>query len=1642
MNERKKLGKQLLAFLLAVILTVEAIPLEVQAEKGVTPETIDIMEPAPNHEQGGGLTIINEEISKREEYGKHFRMSDGSMAAASYLEPVHFIKDGEWVEYDNSLVEVAGDETDVIESTEEETIAEEMTAEAVTEEESAETEMVSEEVMEVSEKKAENVELKNKTSDVDIRLSKKTNGKKFVRIEKDGYKISWYYKNAEKVEGQYLEQEADGDEMTLEQTKSHVLYEDVFPQVDLEYVVGSTGLKENLVLKSGEAETSFEAEYKVNGLTPVSADSQTIELQDAGGNVIYRILAPYMMDAEGEICEEVTLILSAVNSNKFTVQITLDEKWLAEENRVWPVTVDPLIETKRSRADIDTTYIASSDTYKNTNLSTRLISVVGWETSSYGYTRTLIKFNLPALNKGDMVVSASLAMVMYHKSFYTSSMKDQQISAHAITSSWNLSQVTWSNQPSYDPMVSDYSYIKQSDVENGYNWKQFDITSVVKKWYEEKLDNNGILIKQQVEGGSKAQNAANGWFWTEKYNEVTDAYPAILINYRNNKGLEDYWSYSAYGIGSAGNAYVNDYSGNLVYELPVLTSNSEIAPLALAGYYNTYCAGEPLGKAEDGTVHTSLGKGFRLNLQMTVLESSKYGLTETSATNYPYVYTDGDGTEHYIQKVTEGGKTEYKDEDGLGITLRIHPNTDKDASYQITDKAGNDYYFNSNGTLISWYDNNENRSGIEYKPAASGVTANSRIYRIKDGAGHTYTFAYHTDSNGIETDYVHQITDHAGRVITFEQEDGFLKSVTYSDGTKTQLTYGTDSVIDTICSQEGYKLKFSYTDKEKGKRVNAIREYGLNTDTGEFETGQLVTFLREEYNTTQILSAGADGIHWQDTLIAEDDILTTLQFDNMGRTVSQQVSYITGEEIGAGAYEYTSGTKDKTTAGFKNKISANGSLGKNTENMLNGGNAENLNDWEALSQKYGALTTTQQVSAEQVYMGKGALKIYTSRVATGEKSWLEQELDGSRFIPGENYTLSAYVKTESVSQIYKEKDMGAYLQLIACGANTEGTESELEIKKSEALTGTTEEAVNNGWRRIYATINIPEDMDTLKVQLLLGEAHGTAYFDCIQLEKGLTPSTYNLLENASFEQSSGGLPARWSKVSDASYQVGADGKVIQGVSNERRKDGERALRVPGADELWVGYAQYIPVEGNLRDTYIVSGWAYGYPISDMFHSDAANYEIAYHEIDVRVIYDCYNSATGQTTSVTQHKNAVKFNTAVTGWQYASVPLVLAYKDPASGMTYTPKEILIMPRYTEQANYVFYDHLMLAKEPAETYAYDSKGNVTSVSANAEQKNDMSYDGNDLKTYKDLAGYETKFNYDSKHNLTSMESATGITTSYSYSGTGNVLSTEMKNSAGTQALRSENTYSEEESSLGILAGAYLTKTSDQNGNETSYMYAMSTGAMQSVTDPAGNVTTYAYYGNDERLAGVSSGGTEVTYEYETRDGVMLNRLSEITVTGEEEGAPSENYRFEYDKWGNVTKTYVGNTALATTAYNDSGMIEDITYADGYSKWYTYNKDGTLSGIMEWNTDGNIELGFVWNYDTNGTVLEEVSWGTKDKYNYEYDSLGRFVRQKVHNTMGTGLDGYTEYGYDERNNINKVSNTVGSKTFTQNFCRHFTN
>ncbi len=486
------------------------------------------------------------------------------------------------------------------------------------------------------------------------------------------------------------------------------------------------------------------------------------------------------------------------------------------------------------------------------------------------------------------------------------------------------------------------------------------------------------------------------------------------------------------------------------------------------------------------------------------------------------------------------------------------------------------------------------------------------------------------------------------------------------------------------------------------------------------------------------------------------------------------------------------------------------------------------------------------------------------------------------------------------------------------------------------------------------------------------------------------------------------------------------------------------------------------------DTYIVSGWAKAFATSSNYHShytnkgekitdkkaseifesvseeddkDVKTVEDSKFEIDVSVIYKDQNGNTK-----TQHKASAKFNTAINDWQYSSAPAVLKFVDDkytteGDNKTYTPVQLKVSLVYTNQVNHAYFDHIQLVKDVAQSYTYDDEGNVVSVSANAEQKNDMSYDpdSNDLKEYTDAGGNKTTFEYDDNHNVTKVTSPKGVKTQYTYSSVGLNIATETVNTDGAVKIKTSKGHTEkytpDDNSYTIFGGAYVNETFDQHGYKTAYGYDMPTGALKTVTSPNGLVTRSTYDSKYSKLLGVSAQDTSVKYTYAN------NRLSQISFGYGSANSYNETYNFTYDVYGNVLTTKVGSKSLSTNHYLPyNGGLSETVYGNNDGIKYGYNYSGNVSAMYyKDNANGGNTAtygnpSFTWAYSSNGTPRAHRDGFTGLRYNYSYDAIGRLIRTDITKHSTGAAVGSTEYGYNTRGHLISITNDIGGNAYGQ--------
>lgn len=1635
-----------LSVFLAILFVIQIVPNRFYEAAGALIANAFAEEESPFETVGGSSEVSGEEgspseaavilgelVEKRTADTKYYRMSDGTYQVLQYPQAVHYEAGGGWSEYDNTL------------------------------------------------QNADSQELKTTSSDIAVRISKKTNGRKFVSVEKDGYRLSWYYADAAKRTGEITYADEDGDPATLEKVTSEVRYNGIFQDVDLQYVLTGNTVKENVILNSKLALRTYTMEYQSTGLTPVQEDARTISLNNKAGETEFVIAAPYMEDGNRAVSEGVTLTLTEEKNGKFTLLMALDETWLDDPSRVYPVTVDPVLVTSQSWNDAtncESAYIASgmpNACYGRGGTDYEGSLHVG-RAYDRGQCRALIKTpNLPELGVADKVVHAELAL------YTTECYPEVRVDLHRVTTAWNQSSVCWNSNIQYDSKIIDYQLIQTMEhADPGKTrWQRFEIMDLVRSWYSGEAANNGVLLRSEAETGT---SHARAWFLSSGYPSTSAVRPVLQISYRNMSGYEDYWSYTNLSAGRSGIASVNNYNGNLVYSQPVTGDvGGNLMPVNLSLVYNANAGAAP---------YTYLGAHIQTNYHMYLRYDSV-----TASNGFKYYLNDADGTRHWFY--FEGNSNSGKDEDGLGYTLDVMPSvSDSDVTstkYTITDKNKNKMYFNGPGDLIKI----TNAAGISATVQYEISNQLRRIKTIKDGAGRTYTFEY----NPKYWELCMSITDPGGRKTSFDYYQGTMCWITFPDSRSLELVYDYSRyVLTQIKAIDGTRVKIEY-DSSAQKRVAAI-------DSGSGENVlERYTFAYKQNATT---------------VTDKQDRSYTYQFNDFGQTTG----VVSNTD---GAAQFFTLEPGNSTSLKANKLLSESKVIKSVTNYLvNPGFSRSFGDGYGTYIENPTGTHSVSIDSSKYHFTKDSLRITKSQ-NNGGRVFALQDVTG---IAVGRYTLSGYINTNSATL----PGNGAYLG-IELRNNTGTLVSVAHIEETVKTNGWERRSVTfdlpaGHSLRIIAGFEPTAYGSVWFDDLQLEKGTGESSFNLVE------NSTF--LKDTSRWESENGKSVEWNYVSLSGYDHCAK---VPGTIEEQYKNVIQNLAVPGKSGdvfsfgMWTA-ANSAPVKNGTKEddayrprfeiilhyydaiTGIWKGCIKQECNPDLkgqwqFVTQKAVIPEDYSHIAIQLVYNhnvnnayitgafCYKEEYGQTYTYDDKGNIVSsVDLAKTQSKFSYYGNQMAKLLNPSGSrylyAYNTKQQLTYALSSDGQQYGF--------------TYDSKGNVTNATVTARKPAVTLESGKEYYIVNADTGLAIKSNqkgtgedigtnpYDPANSFFKwkLEAVNGETNVYrlksvgfpdqnyymdvynasaadgtritQYEGNGQkrqnfkiekkkentyaiftgttdyVKTIEPNNNEaeiGSYTLLQQKTCDRNEMQESMLwyfypvertesrelstsasytsSGNFAATTTDQRGNVTQYNYTENKGELNSVTDPLGRVTNYTYEGNMGKLTSVSSGGSTVNYSYDK------DFLTEIYANN------TVRYQFFYDQYGRGTDIKVGNGTtyrkLSGKMYNGAGLLSRQTYGNGDYIEYTYDNLDRL--IREqYNGDSAQKVEYAYGSDGRLTQITDGIAGKRTKY--VYDFAGRTVSVREYegtDVSQNDLKSSVTYEYADQTNY-----LIGVKHFSE--------
>ena len=847
---------KILSLLLSFLVVFYLLPTSVLAEGLGNDTAVSDSSASSNDENATYTPGIYEVTELREENVKHFRLEDGSYVAAQYNYPVHYADaNGQLIDIDNRLTE-SGSELS--------------------------------------------------TGNSRIKFVKKITGNgNIFTLHENNTKITMGLVGAEKkTEGVAINNNSDkniestlGKMTNLENISSTIRYEDILDGVDIEYVVHSLNIKENIIVKEKKDSYSYSFTIELNNLTATLADDGNVYITSFDGTTQYIIPAPIVYDANGTYAPDTAsaYTLSEVGNEKYELNVSVDTAWMNAETTAFPITIDPTIGVPHGyTVDLD---IASGA--PSVNFEDGFYLNVSSTKRSYWKIPTSY---LPSLPNTAYLWKAELKLF--------GSGLNSYVGAYEITSDWDET-LTWNKTVSSTPQGTFGSeLLDYKKVKSGETWYYFDVTEAAKKWYNGE-NNYGVGFK--LVDGTDTTKSANFYSY-EYYDDYDDRFvePCFYVYYSDISGLEDYYSLSSHSAAGIGSGSINLASGNLTIVSDLVSSTDYLMPMTVSAVYNSDLAGKDYNISNSFSAYTTsyMPYGFKLNIAETIVEKTIW--TDKGSTTNCCILSDADGTNHYFYYVPLEG---YVDDSAQGRTLSKSSTGDIEITYRDqSKKTFTKMSSNPSGTVGGWvlskitdsYGNSIIISlDTSYRPTKVSLLPNGNTAAI-DMITFTYSGGklYQIESPN-SRDYVTFNYSSTYNSTSLSSSGKYLKKITYGNRnsstpyTTAQIEYNSNGrIVNVQNSLLSYKTMYSWN----GNRVYSVSEYSNAT------LGQRVAYMyRKGY--TDIRSTGND-----ESIGTSDDILNRYLYDIYGRTVSAYSGSVDFEEIyGATMGSYETATKAKNS---------------------------------------------------------------------------------------------------------------------------------------------------------------------------------------------------------------------------------------------------------------------------------------------------------------------------------------------------------------------------------------------------------------------------------------------------------------------------------------------------------------------------------------------------------------------------------------------------------------------------------------------------------------------------------------------------------------------------------------------------------
>ena len=1578
-----------LSVFLAVLMAILVVPLSVYAEIFDFPETAAVEDAA------SGKLIkpeVYELVDRREENVKHFKLADGTVTAVMYEVPVHYLdSEGEWQDIDNTLADNGNEYS---------------------------------------------------TPNAKVKFAKKTPGNGTIfTLHENNTKVTLSLDGAnKKVSGQVTNTVTEhGEEatelqkqMTLDKLSSRILYPNILDGVDLEYVINSGNIKENLIVNQKLDNYSFSFTMSLNNLIAVLNADGSISLKSTDDDsVVYSIPCGYMYDANGQTSEAVTYTLTDLGNGKYTFGVTADPTWINAEGRAFPVTIDPPIVIGSS--NITDLYISPSS--PSSNFESFYLMYAGDDIFLY-----LKADSLPSIPESAYITDA-------YVSLFSDNWNGQCIGVYRVTSDWD-STLTWNSSMSSgcgarSNELLDFNCCNIDEESASYR-VSWNITSLVKKWYDGTYPNYGIYFTDV----DPDENADAVVFAPSEHPDSTVT-PYFTINYRDMKGVESYWTYISQSAGLAGAGSINVATGNLTFVQSTVASTDNLFGFSPSFVYDAASAGDDYCAVDEGYVLPYMPYGFKLNMSETIVQRS-YRQPNGDNVIY-YVWFDADGTEHSFFNMS-GSSTKFKDEDGLDLELSVTGNvctiTDSNHTVRnftvhefsigerfwyltsITDKSYNTLEFVFDDRIpigVNIIPNGMSEPIEQLKITYNGGVCPAVIWCPHSGEAMMFKYS-NTPSGSIETNAYKYLREIVYVSNTGDSDPGEAQWLAYYGGAansnitvnaSAHYTYDASGRLTSAEDGEsGYGVRYVYS---SGK-VSAVQEYAPDNTAGQ----RIELSYSDDY--TVLKASGKD-----DILGTSDDVLTTYIFDHFGRVINAYSHNLDRTEI----YGVSSGEYEAENAPNKLKVSSQ-SVGSNSANyLLDGSFEDGLYYWN-----YNADGANDVYSTAITSLRKLNEKALCFPIAGLSNETIKQYV---KLLPG-SYSLSVDIPSsipENASVMLKARSLSRNYTVTELVENTDS------VGRYYAHLDFTAQSVSGGKEIFEISISVCGSYTF---------SSGSVIIDDAMLAKATGAQNYNMVKAGDFEvtsvHESGStryIPKTfWFTNTETNSRVLVD-ETKTGISgNYLTVNGEIGKAVTAQQSIY--YAGFDSVTAEALEH---MGYSYPVALSVSAFGKADSVipnSSSFFGIKLKVEYYTLGGSE-------EEIYRFAFSKETDEWQYLSGTCVIPAGMPV-------KRVTVYCEYTNNVGTACFDNISVqcdVSDNIDQYYYNDEG-LLGIQVSGDDAILYEYYSNgNLLCSTDKNGYTILYTYDRKNRVTKEEV-------YTFDGEfwyGNIIDqsgflkpsldtawTSFEANLGNFTLKYINEYAYNNYGLPTdsIFKSYPDNTLGFDAEEnldpdeiltsaTTYNLGTSKhfGSVATETDSLGRTTRYFYDENSGRLTAIinpdESSGT--AYEYDSfgrLDTVRPATYSSSSASAQIDAesveytysggllssirTESTDYILSYDVFGNNTEIKAGNYELASYTYNsNNGKLSSVTYGNGFKVSYTYDALDRVETVLYNNT-----VVHRYHYDSQGNISKFEDLANNKTYVYRYNVKGQLV--EMYEQSGNDTTAWTLIFYDDESRPKQLS------------------